>query len=178
MSKSWYILQARTNTEKKVLSSLRERIARSGLEDAFGDILVPEEKVIDVKDGQRKEVTRKLYPGYVFVQMYFSDAAWHVIKGTPHVLGFIGGNKKAPTPAPAADMARILAKVEESHAAPAPKLEYTPGEEVAIVEGPFKDFNGTVESVNYNQQKIKVGVSIFGRVTQVDLDFGHVAKTV
>ena len=93
-------------------------------------------------------------------------------------LGFIGGNKKAPTPAPAADMARILAKVEESHAAPAPKLEYIPGEEVAIVEGPFKDFNGTVESVNYNQQKLKVGVSIFGRVTQVDLDFGHVAKTV
>lgn len=178
MSKQWYILQARTNTEKKVQANLRERVARSGFESAFGDILVPEEKVIDVKDGQRKEGARKLYPGYVFVQMDFTDDAWHVIKGTPHVLGFIGGDKKAPTPVPAADMERILAKVEESNAAPAPKLEYAAGEVISIVEGPFKDFNGVVESVNYNQQKLKVGVTIFGRVTQVDLDFGHVAKTV
>ena len=177
-NKQWYILQTKSNTEKKSMSVLAERIARTNMGHAFGQLLVPEERVIEVKDGKRKETFRKLYVSYLFVEMDFSDEAWHVIKGTPNVKGFIGGDGRKPTPVPAHEMETILARVKASNEAPVPKLEFEAGEHVTITEGPFKDFEATVEQVNYNQQKLKVSVSIFGRATPVDLEFGDVTKRV
>lgn len=177
-NKQWYILQTKSNTEKKSMSVLAERIARTDMGHAFGRLLVPEERVIEVKDGKRKETFRKLYVSYLFVEMDFSDEAWHVIKGTPNVKGFIGGDGRKPTPVPAHEMETILARVKASNEAPIPKLEFEAGEHVTITEGPFKDFEATVEQVNYNQQKLKVSVSIFGRATPVDLEFGDVTKRV
>lgn len=177
-NKQWYILQTRSNMEKKAMSLLTERIERFGMSHAFGQVLVPEERVIEVKDGKRKETFRKLYVSYLFVEMTFSDEAWHVIKGTTYVSGFVGGDEHRPTAVPTHEMETILARVKASNEAPIPKLEFEPGEHVTITEGPFKDFEATVEQVNYNHQKLKVSVSIFGRATPVDLEFSDVTKRV
>ncbi len=177
-NKQWYILQTRSNMEKKAQSLLKERIERAGMGHAFGEVLVPEERVIEIKDGKRKETFRKLYVSYLFVQMEFSDEAWHVIKGTTYISGFVGGDERRPTAVPTRDMDEILSRMKASQEAPVPKLEFNPGEGVTITDGPFKDFEATVEQVNYNQQKLKVSVSIFGRATPVDLDFGDVTKRV
>lgn len=177
-NKQWYILQTRSNMEKKAMSLLQERIGRSSMEHAFGNILVPEERVIEVKDGKRKETFRKLYVSYLFVEMAFSDEAWHVIKGTTYISGFVGGDERRPTAVPAREMETILARVKASYEAPVPKLEFQVGEAVTITEGPFKDFEARVEQVNYNQQKLRVSVSIFGRSTPVDLEFADVTKGV
>lgn len=177
-NKQWYILQTRSNMEKKAQSLLRERIERMGMSHAFGEVLVPEEKVIEIKDGKRKETMRKLYVSYLFVEMDFSDDAWHVIKGTTYITGFVGGDQKRPTAVSAAEMLRILDRMKATEEEPVPKQIFEVGENVTIIDGPFKDFTGTVEAVNYNQQKIKVGVSIFGRATPVDLGFDDIAKVV
>jgi len=176
MEKSWYIIQVRSNMEKRVQKLLQERILNAGMQSSFGQVLVPEEKVIEIKNGVRKETMRKIYNGYVFVEMFFSDDAWHVIKGTQNVSGFVSGNQKKPTPLPERDMKVILDRMLATAEAPRPKLEFQVGESLSIVEGPFKDFEATVESVNYNQQKIKAVVTIFGRSTPIDLDFSYIVK--
>ncbi len=174
MSKQWYILQTRSNAEKKAQKQLTERIGNSDIANHFGQVLVPEEIVIETKNGERKETTRKLYTGYIFVEMEFSDDAWHIIKGTPNILGFVSGSPQRPVPMKNAEIANILQQVEASKEKPVPKKAFEPGQVLTIKDGPFKDFDATVSSVNYNSQELKVSVLIFGRETQVDVMFDHV----
>ncbi len=174
--KQWYIVQAQTNMEKKVQSLINEKIARSNFIDMFGDILVPEEQVSALKNGKNTLTTRKFYPGYVFVNMEFTDDTWHLIKSTPSVIGFIGGTKTKPSPLSQKEMDKILQKVETSKEKPVPKQTFEIGELVRITNGPFKDFEGMVEYVNYNHEKVKISISVFGRATPTDFDFTQVIK--
>lgn len=177
MSLRWYVVHAYSNYENQVKRTLEERIKRSGLEEFFGKILVPTEEVVEMRSGQQRRSERKFFPGYVLVQMELNDETWHLVKEVPKVLGFIGGTSDKPLPITEQEADRILNKVEEGTAKPRPKTLFEVGEVVRVVEGPFKDFNGVVEEVNYDKSRLRVSVLIFGRATPVELDFGQVEKT-
>ena len=172
----WYVVHAYSNFEHKVKSSLEERISRYGLEDKFGEILVPTEEVVEMRDGQKRRSERKFFPGYVLVQMEMDDDTWHLVKEVPKVLGFIGGSSDRPAPISDEDAERILSRVQEGVDKPRPKVLFEPGEVVRVTDGPFNDFNGVVEQVNYDKSKVRVAVQILGRSTPVDLEFGQVEK--
>lgn len=184
-SKRWYVVHAYSGHEKKVATSLRERVARAGMQDLFGDILVPTEEVVEMRGGQKRKSERKFFPGYVLVQietqgdggnLRIDDDSWHLVKTTPKVLGFIGGTADKPLPIKDSEADRILQRVQDGVEKPRPKIMFEPGELVRVVDGPFNDFNGTVEEVNYDKSRLRVAVLIFGRSTPVELDFTQVEK--
>jgi len=172
----WYVVHAYSNYEHKVKQSLQERIARFGLEDKFGDILVPTEEVVEMREGQKRRSERKFFPGYVLVQMEMDDETWHLVKEVPKVLGFIGGSSDRPAPISEKEAMSILNQVQEGVEKPRPKVLFEPGELVRVTDGPFNDFNGVVEQVNYDKSRLRVAVQILGRSTPVELDFGQVEK--
>ena len=178
MSMRWYAVQAFSGYEKSVLRSLEEHIARSDLKDMFGQILVPVEEVVEMKAGQKTISERKLYPGYVLVQMEMSDDSWHLVKNTPKVTAFIGGSALRPTPIKDKEVEIILQRMNESKTNPTQKLTFEKGESVRVIDGPFKDFSGNVEDINYEKSKLRVSVTIFGRATPVELDFSQIEKEV
>jgi len=172
----WYVIQAYSGFEQQVMRSLRDRIQRSGLDDKFGDILVPTEEVVEMRDGKKRKSDRKFFPGYVLVQMEMDNDTWHLVKESPKVLGFIGGTADKPAPITDAEANAILQRVEEGVDQPKPKVLFEPGEVVRVTDGPFADFNGVVEEVNYEKSRLRVSVLIFGRSTPVELEFGQVEK--
>lgn len=172
----WYVIQAYSGYESQVMRSLQDRIQRSGLEDRFGEILVPTEEVVEMRDGKKRKSDRKFFPGYVLIQMEMDDDTWHLVKESPRVLGFIGGTADRPAPISDAEANSILQRVEEGVDQPKPKVLFEPGEVVRVTDGPFADFNGVVEEVNYEKSKLRVSVLIFGRSTPVELEFGQVEK--
>ncbi len=176
MSKRWYVVHAYSGYEKKVANALKERIELHGMQEKFGEVLVPTEEVVEMRGGQKRRSERKFFPGYVLVEMELGDDSWHLVKETPRVLGFIGGKADKPAPITEAEANTILQRVESGEA-PKPKTLFEPGEMVRVVDGPFNDFNGVVEEVNYEKSKLHVAVLIFGRSTPVELDFGQVEKT-
>lgn len=176
MSKRWYVVQAYSGFEKNVQKTLKERIAREGMEDYFGQILVPVEEVVDIKNGRKTISERKFYPGYVLVEMEMSDDSWHLVKSTPRVSGFIGGTANRPMPISQREADAILQQVKTGVEKPKPKVEFELGQQVRVNEGPFADFNGVVDEVNYERNKLRVSVQIFGRETPVELEFGQVEK--
>jgi transcriptional antiterminator NusG len=176
MSKKWYVVHAYSGFEKTVQRTLTERVTRSGMQEQFGRILVPVEEVVEMKSGQKNISERKFFPGYVLVEMDMTDESWHLVKSTPKVTGFIGGTSTRPTPISEKEVQNILHQIQEGVEKPRPKVLFENGEMVRVKEGPFTDFNGTVEDVNYDKSKIRVAVTIFGRSTPVELDFGQVEK--
>jgi len=176
MALRWYVVHAYSNFENKVKTSLEERIKLNGLEDKFGEILVPTEEVVEMREGQRRRSERKFFPGYVLVQMELDEETWHMVKEVPKVLGFIGGSSDRPAPISEAEANQILNRIEEGVDKPRPKVMFEPGEVVRVIDGPFNDFNGVVETVNYDKSKLRVAVQILGRPTPVELDFGQVEK--
>ncbi len=176
MAFRWYVVHAYSGFESHVKRGLEERIKLHGMEDQFGEILVPTEEVVEMKDGQKRKSERKFFPGYVLVQMDMTDDAWHLVKETPRVLGFIGGTSDKPAPISEAEANAILNRVQEGVERPRPKILFEPGEVVRINDGPFNDFNGVVEEVDYEKNRLRVEVSIFGRSTPVDLEFSQVEK--
>jgi len=176
MALQWYVVHAYSNFEHKVKSSLIERIRRYGLESRFGEILVPTEEVVEMREGQRRKSERKFFPGYVLVQMEMDDETWHLVKEVPKVLGFIGGSSDRPAPITDKEAQAILNRVQEGVDKPRPKILFEPGEVVRVTDGPFNDFSGVVEQVNYEKSKVRVAVQILGRSTPVELDFSQVEK--
>ena len=176
MSKRWYVVHALSGFEKQVQRSMAERITRAGMEDMFGEILVPTEEVVEMKGGQKRRSDRKFFPGYVLVEMEMNDETWHLVKEVPKVMGFIGGTSDRPAPITEKEADTILSRVQEGVDKPRPKILFEPGEMVRVVDGPFNDFNGTVEEVNYEKSRLRVAVLIFGRSTPVELDFHQVEK--
>lgn len=176
MEKRWYVVQAYSGFEAKVKAALEERIERSGLDDAFGDILVPAEEVVEIREGKQRRSERKFFPGYVLVKMAMNDESWHLVKDVPKVLGFIGGTSDKPAPISDAEANSILQRIEEGVDKPRPKVLFETGEVVRVNEGPFNDFNGIVEEVNFEKNRLLVAVQIFGRSTPVELDFSQVEK--
>jgi len=176
VAQQWYVVHAYSNYEHKVKESLRERIRRHGLEDKFGEILVPTEEVVEMREGQRRKSERKFFPGYVLVQMEMDDETWHLVKEVPKVLGFIGGSSDRPAPISEREAMAILNRVKEGVDKPRPKVLFEPGEVVRVTDGPFNDCNGVVEHVNYEKSKVRGAVQILGRSTPVELDFGQVEK--
>jgi transcriptional antiterminator NusG len=172
----WYVVQAYSGFEKKVQGALIERVELAGLGEKFGRILVPVEEVVEMRAGQKRKSERKFFPGYVLVEMELDDDTWHLVKETPRVLGFIGGKADQPSPITEAEAQNILRRVEESGDKPRPKTMFEPGEMVRVIDGPFNDFNGVVEEVNYEKSRLQVAVLIFGRSTPVELEFGQVEK--
>lgn len=175
-NKRWYIVHAYSGMEKAVERNLRERIDRAGMQDKFGRILVPTEEVVELKNGKKSVTERRIYPGYVLVEMEMADDTWHLVKHTSKVTGFIGGARNRPAPISEAEVAKIVSQMQEGAEKPRPKVEWTVGELVRVKEGPFTDFNGAVEEVNYEKSKVRVSVTIFGRATPVELDFSQVEK--
>lgn len=178
MSMRWYAVQAFSGFEKSVLRSLQERVERSEFKEQFGQILVPVEEVIEMKGGQKTITERKLYPGYVLVQMEMTDDSWHLVKSTPRVTSFIGGTALKPTPIKDKEVEIILQRMDDSKHNPMQKLTFEKGESVRVIDGPFKDFSGNVEDINYEKSKLRVTVTIFGRATPVELDFSQIEKEV
>lgn len=176
MALRWYVIHAYSNYENQVKKALEERVKRAGLEHYFGKVLVPTEEVVEMRQGQQRKSERKFFPGYVLVQMELNDETWHLVKEVPRVLGFIGGTSDRPASITEAEAEAILNRVEAGVNKPRPKVLFEVGEVVRVVEGPFKDFNGVVEEVNYDKSKLRVSVLIFGRSTPVELDFGQVEK--
>jgi transcriptional antiterminator NusG len=176
MAKRWYVVHAYSGFEAQVKRSLEERIKRFGMEDLFDQILVPTEEVVEMRGGQQRKSERKFFPGYVLVQMEMTDDTWHLVKGVPKVMGFIGGTGDKPAPITDKEADTILQRVQEGVEKPRPKVLFEPGEVVRVVDGPFNDFNGVVEEVDYEKSRLKVSVLIFGRSTPVDLEFGQVEK--
>ena len=172
----WYVVQAYSGFEKRVQLSLQTRIDRSDLKDQFGQVLVPTEDVVELKNGQKRTSERKFFPGYVLVQMTMSDAAWHLVKSVPRVSGFVGGTSAQPVPISDREAQAILQQVVEGAEHPRPKYTFAPGEVVRVTDGPFQEFNGTVEDVNFEKSKLRVAVTIFGRSTPVELSFSQVEK--
>ena len=177
MSKRWYVVHAYSGFEKSVQRALIERVARNGMQDAFGRILVPVEEVVELRSGQKSISERKFFPGYVLVEMEMNDESWHLVKSTPKVTGFVGGTANKPTPISEKEVEKIMQQMKDGVDKPRPKVLFEVGEIVRVKEGPFTDFNGSVEDVNYEKSKIRVSVTIFGRATPVELDFGQVEKT-
>jgi len=176
MDKRWYVVHAYSGFEKQVQRSLKERIERSGMEDLFGEILVPTEEVVEMKKGVKRRSERKFFPGYVLVEMEMNEDSWHLVKDVPKVMGFIGGKQDKPAPISQKEADMILNRVAEGVDKPKPKVLFEPGEMVRVIDGPFNDFNGTVEEINYEKSRLRVAVSIFGRSTPVELDFQQVEK--
>lgn len=176
MTKRWYVVHAYSGYEKKVATALKERIELNGKQDLFGDVLVPTEEVVEMKGGQKRKSERKFFPGYVLVNMELCDEAWHLVKETPRVMGFIGGKADKPAPITEKEANLILQRVDDSTDKPKPKTLFEPGEMVRVTDGPFNDFNGVVEEVNYEKSRLRVAVLIFGRSTPVELEFGQVEK--
>lgn len=177
MSKRWYVVHVYSGMEKNVHKALNERIERAGLQTSFGRILVPSEEVVEVKGGQKSITERRIFPGYVLVEMDLTDETWHLVKNTNRVTGFLGGSGNRPTPISEKEVEKILSQMEEGVEKPRPKILFEVGEMVRVKEGPFADFNGNVEEVNYEKSKVRVSVTIFGRATPVELDFSQVEKT-
>ena len=176
MSKSWYVVHAYSGVEKNVARALTERVELSSFTDFFGEILVPTEEVVEMRAGQKRRSERKFFPGYVLVEMELNDDTWHLVKETPRVLGFIGGKADHPAPLSEAEANAILDRVAAGTEKATPKTVFEPGEIVRVIDGPFNDFNGVVEEVNYEKSRLQVAVTIFGRSTPVELDFGQVEK--
>lgn len=172
----WYVVHAYSGMEKAVERNLRERIDRAGMQDQFGRILVPTEEVVEVKNGKKSVTERRFFPGYVLVEMLMSDDTWHLVKNTSKVTGFVGGAKNRPAPISEDEVMKIVNQMKEGIEKPRPKVEWEVGEVVRVKEGPFTDFNGSIEDVNYEKSKLRVSVTIFGRATPVELDFGQVEK--
>jgi len=177
MALRWYVVHAFSGYEAQVLRSLEERIERLGMTEFFGEILVPKEEVVEMRAGVQRRSERKFFPGYVLVHMNLTDESWHLVNDTPKVMGFIGGTGDRPTPITNKEADFILQRVQDGVDKPQPKVLFEPGEVVRVVDGPFNDFNGVVEEVDYDKSRLKVSVSIFGRSTPVDLDFGQVSKS-
>ena len=176
MSKRWYVVHAYSGFEKSVQRALVDRIARSGMQDMFGQILVPVEEVVEMKAGQKSITERKFFPGYVLVEMEMNDETWHLVKSTPKVTGFVGGTATRPTPITEKEVDKIMQQMQEGVEKPRPKVLFEIGEMVRVREGPFTDFHGAVEEVNYEKSRLRVSVTIFGRATPVELEFGQVEK--
>ena len=176
MSKQWFVVHAYSGYEKKVQNALQERINQAGMEEQFGEILVPMEEVVEVKSGQKALSERKFFPCYVLVEMDMNDDTWHLVKSTPKVTGFIGGTSTKPTAITQAEVDNIVQQIKDGIEKPKPKVLFEIGEAVRVKEGPFADFHGNVEEVNYDKSKIRVSVSIFGRSTPVELEFSQVEK--
>jgi transcription termination/antitermination protein NusG len=176
MAKRWYVVHTYSQFEKSVQRALVERIAREGMEDLFGQILVPVEEVVELKSGQKNISERKFFPGYVLVEMDMTDESWHLVKNTPKVTGFLGGSAMKPTPISQKEVDNIMQQMQAGVEKPRPKVLFEVGEAVRVKEGPFTDFHGVVEDVNYDKSKLRVAVTIFGRSTPVELNFGQVEK--
>jgi transcriptional antiterminator NusG len=176
MALRWYVVHAYSGFEQQVIRSLNERIKQHGMEEKFGQILVPTEEVVEMRDGQKRKSSRKFFPGYVLVQMDMDDDSWHLVKDVPKVMGFIGGTSDKPAAITDKEADAILNRVQEGAEKPRPKVLFEPGEVVRINDGPFNDFNGVVEEVDYDKSRLRVEVSIFGRSTPVDLEFSQVEK--
>ena len=176
MSMRWYVVHAYSNFENKVKHSLEDRVKLKGLQHKFGKVMVPTEEVVEMRAGQKRRSERKFFPGYVLVQMELDDETWHLVKEVPKVLGFIGGSSDRPAPITDQEAMSILQRVEEGVDKPRPKVLFEPGEVVRVIDGPFNDFSGVVENVNYEKSKLRVAVQILGRSTPVELDFSQVEK--
>ena len=176
MAKRWYVVHAFSGYEKQVQRSLKERIERAEMQDQFGEVLVPTEEVVEMKKGVKRKSERKFFPGYVLVEMEMNEDSWHLVKDVPKVMGFIGGRQDQPAPISQKEADAILNRVAEGVDKPRPKVLFEPGELVRVIDGPFNDFNGTVEEINYEKSRLRVAVSIFGRSTPVELDFQQVEK--
>ncbi len=176
MALRWYVVHAYSGFEQQVIRSLEERIKLHAMEDKFGQILVPTEEVVEMRDGQKRKSSRKFFPGYVLIQMDMDDDSWHLVKDAPKVMGFIGGTSDKPAAITEKEADAILNRVQEGAEKPRPKVLFEPGEVVRINDGPFNDFNGVVEEVDYDKSRLRVEVSIFGRSTPVDLEFSQVEK--
>lgn len=177
MAKRWYVLHAYSGFEHHAKRSLEDRIRHSGVEDKFGEILVPTEEVVEMRAGKKRRSERKFFPGYVLVQMELDDDTWHLVKNVPKIMGFIGGSSDRPSPISDREADQILNRVQEGAEKPKPKVLFEPGEMVRVIDGPFSDFSGVVEEVNYEKSRLRVAVLIFGRSTPVELEFGQVEKT-
>ena len=176
MAKRWYVVHVYSGYEQQAVRSLQERIRHSGMEEKFGDILVPTEEVVEMRAGQKRKSDRKFFPGYVLIQMAMDEDTWHLVKEVPKVMGFIGGTSDRPAPISDKEAQQIMDRIQEGVERPKPKVLFEPGEMVRIIEGPFNDFNGVVEEVDYEKSKMRVSVLIFGRSTPVELEFGQVEK--
>jgi transcriptional antiterminator NusG len=176
MTKRWYVVHAYSGFEKSVQRALVERIGRAGMQDKFGQILVPVEEVVEMKNGQKSISERKFFPGYVLVEMDMDDDSWHLVKSTAKVTGFVGGTANKPTPISVKEVEKIMQQVQDGVEKPRPKVLFEVGEMVRVKDGPFADFNGSVEEVNYDKSRLRVSVTIFGRATPVELEFGQVEK--
>jgi transcriptional antiterminator NusG len=176
MAMRWYVVHAYSGFEAQVRRSMEERVNRMGLQDKFGEILVPTEEVVEMREGTKRRSERKFFPGYVLVHMELDDDTWHLVKDVPKVLGFIGGTGDRPVPITDKEADAILQRVQDGVEKPRPKVLFEPGEMVRITDGPFNDFNGVVEEVDYEKSKMRVSVLIFGRSTPVELEFGQVEK--
>lgn len=176
MTKRWYVVHTYSGFEQQVSRSLQERIKRFGLDHMFGEVLVPTEEVVEMREGKKRKSDRKFFPGYVLVQMEMNDETWHLVKEVPKVMGFIGGTAEKPAPITDKEAETILQRVKEGVEKPRPKVLFEPGEVVRIIDGPFNDFNGVVEEVDYDKSRLRVAVLIFGRSTPVELEFGQVEK--
>lgn len=177
MSLRWYVVHAYSGYEKRVQGAIKERVERLGMQDYFGDVLVPTEEVVEVREGKRRKSQRRFYPGYVLVQMEMNDDTWHLVKQTDRVMGFIGGTADKPAPITEREAEAILQRVQDGAEKPTHKTIYEPGEVVRVIEGPFADFNGVVEGVDYDKSRLQVAVTIFGRSTPVELEFTQVEKS-
>lgn len=177
MSKRWYVVHAYSGFEKSVQRALIDRVNRSGMQDSFGQILVPVEEVIEMRGGQKTVTERKFFPGYVLVEMEMNDESWHLVKSTPKVTGFVGGTANKPAPISEKEVEKIMQQMQEGVDKPRPKVLFEIGEVVRVKEGPFTDFHGSVEDANYEKNKLRVSVTIFGRATPVELEFSQVEKT-
>ncbi|OIQ78480.1 hypothetical protein GALL_398120 [mine drainage metagenome] len=173
----WYVVHAYSGMEKAVERNITERINRMGMQSKFGRILVPMEEVVEIKNGQKKTTERKFFPGYVLVEMIMDDDTWHLVKHTNKVTGFVGGGKTRPSPISESEVMKIVSQMQEGTDKPRHKVEFVVGEFVRVKEGPFADFNGSVEEVNYDKSKVRVAVTIFGRSTPVELEFSQIEKT-
>lgn len=176
LEKRWYVIHAYSGYERKVKLALEERIALSGMQEMFGEVLVPTEEVLEMRGGQKRKSERKFFPGYVLLQMELNDETWHLVKSTPRVMGFIGGTSEKPAPITQPEVDEIMNRLEETVDKPTHKTIYEPGEMVRVIDGPFNDFTGTVEEVNYEKSRVRVAVLIFGRSTPVELEFSQVEK--
>ncbi|TSE20064.1 Transcription termination/antitermination protein NusG [Tepidimonas alkaliphilus] len=173
----WYVVHAYSGMEKAAERNIRERVQRAGMQHKFGRILVPTEEVVEIKNGVKRTTERKFFPGYVLVEMVMDDETWHLVKNTSKVTGFVGGARNRPTPISEEEVQKIIGQMQQGADRPRHKVEFEVGELVRVKEGPFADFNGTVEEVNYDKSKLRVSVTIFGRATPVELEFNQVEKT-
>ena len=176
-TKKWFVIHARSGYEAKVKVAIEEAVSREGIEDLVGEIMIPTEQVVELKGGKKKETERKFFPGYMLINMELTEPSWLLVKNTNNVIGFIGGSSGKPSPITQREVERIFARVQEGADKPKPKVAFQPGEEVLVIDGPFNEFNGTVEGVNYEKSLLTVEVLIFGRTTAVELEFAQVEKT-